>query len=235
MISFKYNEQSTPLHTCALFDAPTQIITILMRHSTATNALPLPNCFGATALHLTCAQSSVSSSIERAVLLGSEEAASVQDKLGRTALHVSAQNIHSNENLIQFLVHLHPGSLNMKMQSGSVPLQLAVKTKANISVVKALHAFEPSFVSITNKSENTLLHEAVAHQASLDIIKFLIDENPKAISVKNIFGNIPLHCAILGQARNEIIECLLKVRHSIFCSFDITGLIISTIFTSSAF
>ena len=182
-----------------------------MKHPTALKALPLQNCFGATALHLTCAQSSVASSIERVVLLGSEEAATVQDKLGRTALHVCAQNIHSNEELINFIVHLFPGALKMKMHSGSVPLHLAVKTKANLSVVTTLHAFDPSFISLPNKSGNTLLHEAVAHQASLDVVQFLVTENPKAISTKNTFGNIPLHCAVLGQARDEIIEYLLKV------------------------
>lgn len=205
--------QSTPLHTCALFDAPTHVIKLLMSHPTAMKALPLQNCFGATALHLTCAQPSVASSIERAVLLGSKEAASVQDKLGRTALHVSAQNIHSTEELISFLVRLHPESLQMKMQSGSVPLQLAVKTKANLSVVIALHSSNSSFINITNKSGNTLLHDAVAHQASLDVVQYLMDENPKAISAKNNFGNIPLHCAVLGQARSEVIEYLLKVRY----------------------
>jgi len=182
-----------------------------MNHPSAKKALPIQNCFGATALHLTCAQSSVASSIEKVVLLGSEEAASIQDKLGRTALHVCAQNIHSTEELVSFLVRLHPESLKMKTQSGSVPLQLAVKTKANVSVVKALHSFDVSFINISSKNGNTLLHDAVAHQASIEVIQFLMEENPKAISTQNTFGNIPLHCAILGQARSEIIECLLKV------------------------
>jgi ankyrin repeat protein len=182
-----------------------------MKHPTASKALSLQNCFGATALHLTCAQSSVASAISKAVLLGSEGAASVQDKLGRTALHVCAQNINSTEELVRYLIHLYPGSLKVKMLSGSVPLQLAVKTKANVSVVKALYSAGVSFSNLSNKNGNTLLHDAVAHQSSLDVVRFLVDENSEAISAKNSFGNIPLHCAVLGQARSEIIEFLLKV------------------------
>ena len=111
-------EKLTPLHCCALFDAPPQISKLLMKHPDANTASSMMNSFGATPLHLAAAQPGVSQSIATVLAIGSPDAAAVQDRLKRTPLHVAAQNTYATNLLIKTLSELNPDAASVKTQRG---------------------------------------------------------------------------------------------------------------------
>ena len=131
-------EKLTPLHCCALFDAPPQISKLLMKHPDANAASSMTNSFGATPLHLAAAQPGVSQSIATVLAIGSPDAAAVQDRLKRTPLHVAAQNAYATNLLIKTLAELNPNAASVKTQRGHLPLHLAAQSQAKEAVVRAL-------------------------------------------------------------------------------------------------
>merc|ERR1712157_96646 len=99
-------EKLTPLHCCALFDAPSALTKIIMKHPLGKDAASMVNSFGATPLHLAVAQPGVGVSLTAIVTLGTPQAAATQDRLKRTPLHIACQNIHSTGSLIRTLLKL---------------------------------------------------------------------------------------------------------------------------------
>jgi len=63
-------EKLTPLHCCALFNAPTNITRLLMKHPHALRAASMQNAFGATALHLAVAQQAAGTFVDTALAVG---------------------------------------------------------------------------------------------------------------------------------------------------------------------
>ncbi|KAL3794674.1 hypothetical protein HJC23_010102 [Cyclotella cryptica] len=205
-------EKLTPLHCCALFDAPPQISKLLMKHPDANAASSMTNSFGATPLHLAAAQPGVSQSIATVLAIGTPGAASVQDRLKRTPLHVAAQNTYATNLLIKTLAELNPGAAAVKTQRGHLPLHLAAQSQAKEPVIRALIKAYPAAAEARNKSNNTPLHDAAKYRASLGVVKLLLDAYPGALYVQNQYGNLPLHCATAYQAPSEVVQVLLEVR-----------------------
>ncbi|KAL3810245.1 hypothetical protein ACHAXA_008735 [Cyclostephanos tholiformis] len=202
-------EKLTPLHCCALFDAPPQISKLLMKHPDANAASSMTNSFGATPLHLAAAPG-VSQSIATVLAIGSPDAAAVQDRLKRTPLHVAAQNAYATNLLIKTLAELNPNAASVKTQRGHLPLHLAAQSQAKEAVVRALIKAYPAAAESRNKSNNTPLHDAAKYRASLGVVRLLLDAYPKALYVQNQYGNLPLHCATAYQAPSDVVQLLLK-------------------------
>jgi ankyrin repeat protein len=203
-------EKLTPLHCCALFDAPPQISKLLMKHSDANVASSTTNSFGATPLHLAAAQPGVSQSIATVLAIGTPDAAAVQDRLKRTPLHVAAQNTYATNLLIKTLAELNPNAASVKTQRGHLPLHLAAQSQAKEAVIRALIKAYPAAAESRNKSNNTPLHDAAKYRASLGVVRLLLDAFPGALYVQNQYGNLPLHCATAYQAPSEVVQLLLK-------------------------
>jgi ankyrin repeat protein len=208
-------EKLTPLHCCALFDAPPQISKLLMKHPDANAASSMTNSFGATPLHLAAAQPGVSQSIATVLAIGSPDAAAVQDRLKRTPLHVAAQNAYATNLLIKTLAELNPEAASIKTQRGHLPLHLAAQSQAKEAVVRALIKAYPAAAESRNKSNNTPLHDAAKYRASLGVVRLLLDAYPGALYVQNQYGNLPLHCATAYQAPSDVVQLLLKVRSNV--------------------
>ena len=204
-------EKLTPLHCCALFDAPPQISKLLMKHPDANTASSMTNSFGATPLHLAAAQPGVSQSIATVLAIGSPDAAAVQDRLKRTPLHVAAQNTYATNLLIKTLSELNPDAASVKTQRGHLPLHLAAQSQAKEAVIRALIKAYPGAAEARNKSNNTPLHDAAKYRASLGAVRLLLDAYPGALYVQNQYGNLPLHCATAYQAPSDVVQLLLKV------------------------
>ena len=111
----------------------------------------MTNMFGATALHLACAQQSVAQSIANVVALGTTESASTEDRLKRTPLHIASQNSHATSQLIKILCELNPEATSVRTQRGQLPLHLAAKSKAKEAVMKALIRAYPKATEARNK------------------------------------------------------------------------------------
>mmetsp|Transcript_386 Transcript_386/g.661 ORF Transcript_386/g.661 Transcript_386/m.661 type:complete len:897 (+) Transcript_386:96-2786(+) len=203
-------EKLTPLHCCALFDAPSQISKLLMKHQDANKASSMTNSFGATPLHLAAAQPGVSQSIATVLSIGTPAAAAVQDRLKRTPLHVAAQNTYATSLLIKTLAELNPDAAGVKTQRGHLPLHLAAQSQAKEPVIRALIKAYPAAAKARNKSNNTPLHDAAKYRASLGVVKMLLEAHPEALYVQNQYGNLPLHCATAYQAPSEVVQLLLK-------------------------
>lgn len=203
-------EKLTPLHCCALFDAPPQISKLLMKHPDSNAASSMTNSFGATPLHLAAAQPGVSQSIATVLAIGTSDAASVQDRLKRTPLHVAAQNTYATNLLIKTLAELNPEAAAVKTQRGHLPLHLAAQSQAKEPVIRALIKAYPAAAEARNKSNNTPLHDAAKYRASLGVVKLLLDAYPGALYVQNQYGNLPLHCGTAYQAPSDVVQLLLK-------------------------
>ena len=202
-------EKLTPLHCCALFDAPSALTRLLMKHPLGPKAAAMANSFGATALHLAAAQPGVAVSISSITALGTPEAAAVQDRLRRTALHVASQNVHATGQLIQALVKLNPTSASIPTQRGHLPLHLSAQSQAKEQVVKELIKAYREGAQEKNKSGNMPLHDACKYKASPTVVKLILDAYPDAIYAQNNNGYLPLHCAAAYKASSTIIQILL--------------------------
>lgn len=203
-------KQLTPLHCCAIFDAPPQVTRLLMKNPMAHQAAAMSNMFGATALHLACAQQSVAQSIANVMALGTTDAAAAEDRLKRTPLHVASQNSHATAQLIKILCELNPEAASVRTQRGHLPLHLAAQSKAKEVVMKALIRAYPKATEARNKSSNTPLHDAAKYRASPGVVKLLLDTYPDAVYIQNQYGNLPLHCATAYQAPPEVVQLLLQ-------------------------
>ena len=202
-------EKLTPLHCCALFDAPPRLSQLLMTHPSAKEASAMANSFGATPLHLASAQPSVAQSIATVLAVGTPEAAAVKDRLKRTPLHVASQNVHATPHLIKALAQLHPQATAEKTQRGHLPLHLAAQSQAKETVIKALIKAYPKATQAKNKSSNTPLHDAAKYRASVGAVKLLLETYPDAVYIQNQYGNLPIHCACAYQAPKDVVSLLL--------------------------
>jgi ankyrin repeat protein len=202
-------EQMNPLHCCALFNGPSQLVRLLMKNPLGSRAAIMKNELGATPLHVACAQPAVADSVTQVASLGTAASASSLDRHRRTPLHVAAQNSHATGDLIRVLSHLFPEALKEKTQRGHLPLHLAAQSQVKESVVEALIAAYPEAAQVKNHSSNTPLHDASKYKASPGVVRLLLDTYPDAVYIQNQYGNLPLHCATAYQAPAEVVQLLL--------------------------
>jgi len=203
------NEKMSPLHCCALFDTPPQLTRVIMESPLAQSASALTTEFGATALHLACASSSVSDSLANVELLATRQACSVKDSNNRTPLMVAVQNPKASGEVIKALCNTYSEAAAMSLSRGHLPLHLAVQGKRiKSSVVRALVKAYPESVNLVTRSGNTALHEACAANAQASVLEFLIDRNRDALLLQNKHGETPLDLAIASGATQETISLL---------------------------
>jgi ankyrin repeat protein len=202
--------QMNPLHCCALFNAPSQIPRLLMKNPLGARAAIMKNEFGATPLHVACAQPAVADSVTQVASLGTATSAAALDRHRRTPLHVAAQNSHATGDLIRVLSNLFPEALREQTQRGHLPLHLAAQSQVKESVIEALIAAYPEAATVKNKSLNTPLHDASKYRASPGVVNLLLDAYPDAVYLQNQYGNLPLHCATAYQAPPEVVKILLQ-------------------------
>ena len=203
-------EKMNPLHCCALFNAPSQLSRLLMKIPHGVQAATKTNDFGATPLHVACAQPGVAESVSQVASLGTAAAAAIQDRHKRTPLHVAAQNSYATGDLIKVLTNLYPEASMEMTQRGHVPLHLAAQSQASESVIKALIKANTKAAEARNKSNNTPLHDAAKYRASAGVVRILLETYPDAVYIQNQYGNLPLHCATAYQAPSEVVTLLLE-------------------------
>lgn len=181
-----------------------------MKNPLGARAAIMKNEFGATPLHVACAQPSVAVSVTQVASLGTATSAAALDRHRRTPLHVAAQNSHATGDLIKVLSHLFPEALREETQRGHLPLHLAAQSQVKESVVEALIAAYPEAAEVKSKSLNTPLHDASKYKASAGVVRLLLSAYPDAVYMQNHYGNLPLHCATAYQAPAEVVRILLE-------------------------
>ena len=100
--------QYTPLHCSALYNASPEAIFILLSSPFAKQAFGMLDGENATPFHLACASDSVGESTEVVEMLGTKDGGVLQDRLGRTPLHIAAENPRSTKAIIKVLADINP-------------------------------------------------------------------------------------------------------------------------------
>ena len=81
--------------------------------------------------------------------------------------------------------------------SGYVPLHIAAKHSANVTVVQALLDAFPESVAVRESKGRTPLHMALEHHADLALVKLLIATDPATTTVRTNMPEylLPIQCA----------------------------------------
>ena len=203
--------QYTPLHCCALYNASPEAIFILLSSPFAKQAFGMLDGENATPFHLACASDSVGESTEVVEMLGTKDGGVLQDRLGRTPLHIAAENPRSTKAIIKVLADINPKAAKIETTDNLMPLHVAVRKQADESVVKSLIKMYPKAALVIFEGDNTVLHEACQYKLSSSSIKAMLKEFPELARQQNKYGNLPLHVATAYQVDAEIVEMLLAV------------------------
>lgn len=206
----KNKEHLTPLHGCALFDTPPQLTRLLMESPLAVQASDLTTQFGATALHLACANSYVSESVANVETLATLHACNVVDSNSRTPLMVAVQNPKASSKVTKALLKACPQAASAVTEKGAhTALHLALQgSKVREGVVKALLKAFPDGAHTETIRGNMPLHEACKYGAPLEVIEILISYCTRALRHKNKRGKTPLDQARAAKAGDEVIAVL---------------------------
>jgi len=206
----KNNEHLTPLHGCALFDTPPQLTRLLMESPLAIQASHLATNFGATALHLCCANSNVSESVANVEALATIYSCSAIDSKNRTALMVAVQNSKASSKVTKALLKVDPDCANVATVKGQhLALHLALQgSKIRGGAIKALLKAYPEGVRALTTRGNTPLHEACKYGAPISVIEILISHYPSALRHANEKGQLPIDRAQSAKASDEVMAVL---------------------------
>jgi len=204
-------DELTPLHCCALFNAPAKITRILMESPWAKKASAIATeRFGVTALHIAVASSSVGKSIENIEALATKKASKIVDSNKRTPLAVALENPKSTKDLIKLLLSKYPDAATIKGPHGYLPLHLAAQWSRHwkASVIQLLMDAYPRAVQVSTKRGNTPLHEACANGASASVVMLLLKAYPEATVMVNEKLLTPLDLAVVNNASSEVYDLL---------------------------
>lgn len=187
-------ERITPMHVCALFNAPVHLITHLLSHPSSCKANLVVNSFGSTPLHIAAAHPHVNEDLLRS--LATMNSTTAQDYKHQTPLHVCVQNRHASFMVLKTLIDINPLACNKTDNDEKLPLHLAISSKVSIDVLHALiDAFPIGIEKLTNDGDS-VLHLSLKEDASPCVVKFVLDKCPSLIFRPNYNGDLPLHCAI---------------------------------------
>jgi len=207
-------EKLTPLHVCALFDAPVHLIEHLLTHPSSSKAQMIQNGFGSTPLHIAAAHPKVNLEMLNAV--ATVNSTTALDSKSHTPLHVCVQNRHATTRIIKGLIDINPLACNKKSDKGYLPIHQALKAKSSMDILYALiDAFPVGLEKLTENGDSAL-HIALENFTNESVIKLIVDKCPTLIFKPNHLGNLPLHCAILSEKKGsscseEIIQMLIKL------------------------
>jgi ankyrin repeat protein len=129
----------------------------------------------------------------------------------RTALRQNVLDTNDLLELIKFLVHRNPASLNSRNQDGSVPLHVACATSAPLEIVIYLVKYAPEALRVARATEGSYpLHVALEHGASSLVIDLLLhNQDPDTTGLTNNAGETPLHIACRYGASFQIIQSVM--------------------------
>jgi ankyrin repeat protein len=130
-----------------------------MKSTFAQKAAIMTDPNNATPLHLVCASVNVGDMIELVELLGTKEAAVQTDGKERTPMHMAAENTKATKQLIKTLGEINIKAAKMETTKGRMPLHVALRKKADESVIKAFLRINPKAVKVVFDGNNTLFHE----------------------------------------------------------------------------
>ena len=204
-------EKLTPLHVCALFDAPVHLIEHLLTHPSAAKAQMIRNGFGSTPLHIAAAHPKVH--VDMLKVIASMNSTTALDNKSQTPLHVCVQNRHATSRIIKCLIDINPLACNKSSDKGYLPIHLALKSKSSMDVLYALIDAFPVGLEKLTENGDTALHIALDNNANRSVIHLILEKCPTLIFKPNDFGNLPLHCALLNEKKRcseDIIQMLLK-------------------------
>jgi ankyrin repeat protein len=211
----------TPLHVSACFDAPPQLIKILMESAHGPNAVMTTTSLGYTPLHLACAgirkhKAGKSKSSKRLLAsveaLATPDACAARDSLGRTPLMLAAQNKKADKHVIRALIRVNPSAVEHRTANGYLPLHLAVQSKyASESVVKTLITEYPKSVYEKSHKGETVLHVAcLVSKIPYDVVDLLVRKNPGAVDCANASHELPIDRARAMGASKKVVALLLE-------------------------
>ena len=184
---------------------------MLLNSPFAKQAFGMLDAEKATPFHLACASDSVADSTEVVEMLGTKDGGVLQDSMGRTPLHVAAENPRSTKAVIKVLADINPKAAKVETEKNLMPLHSAIRSQADESVVKSLFKMYPKAAKSIFDGNNTVLHEACQYKLSASSVRAMLKEFPELAQEQNKYGNLPLHVATAYQAPAEIVEMLLSV------------------------
>jgi ankyrin repeat protein len=210
-----------PLHVSACFDAPPQLIKILLDSVLGPKAAFATTSLGSTPLHLACAgirknKAGKSKSSKRLLAvveaLATPEACAVRDSLGRTPLMLAVQNKKADRRVIRALVRALPASIEHRTANGYLPLHLAVQSKhCRDSVIKTLIAEYPKSIFEKTVKGDTALHEAcLVSKIPYDVVELLVRKYPGAVDCENDSLELPIDRARAMGLSKKICTLLLE-------------------------
>ncbi|KAL3930930.1 MAG: hypothetical protein SGBAC_011545 [Bacillariaceae sp.] len=205
----KNSTDLSPLHCCALYNAPTNVMDEFSKSPFFALAATIVDSNSATPLHLACASSKIRASLEKLKFFGTAEAAVMRDKKSRTPMHVAAENPKMTKNFIKALVEINPKAAKVRNSKGRMPMHVALRKNAKDTIIKALLKANPKAVKTTFSGRNSVFHEMCEYQTSAPIMKFMLKMHPLGSKVKNKSGNLPLHAAIAFECSIDVIQELL--------------------------
>lgn len=112
----------------------------------------------------------------------------VQDKSGRTPLHMAISQPTVPFELVQLLVERGPGALQKADTCGSLPLHVALASPrtATLTYAKCLVEACPESLQVLDRDGRTPLAVAIASAAPLDVVHFLLAAWPPALELLHV-------------------------------------------------
>mmetsp|Transcript_37247 Transcript_37247/g.90453 ORF Transcript_37247/g.90453 Transcript_37247/m.90453 type:complete len:1344 (+) Transcript_37247:273-4304(+) len=205
----KNSTDLSPLHCCALYNAPMNVMEQLSKSPFFEKAATITDSNSATPLHLACASSKIRATLEKVKFFGTAEAAVMRDKKSRTPMHVAAENPKMTKYFIKALVDINPKAAKVRNSKGRMPLHIALRKNAKDSIIKALLKANPKAVKTTFSGRNSVFHEMCEYKTSAPVMKAILKMHPSGSKVKNKLGNLPLHEAISFECSINVVQELL--------------------------
>ena len=162
-------------------------------------------CRGTTPLHIAAEMGNVQ--LSELVASHRECDINLQDKEGKTPLHIATESISEfSVLLIQTLNHKQFNP-NIQDCKGNTPLHLAIMHN-NSSAIDLILRNEQINPNILNNERNTAVHIALLKN-STGVAEVLINHSLCDINIQDMNGNSPLHLAII-QNNSSAIDFLLR-------------------------
>ncbi|CAJ1948531.1 unnamed protein product [Cylindrotheca closterium] len=205
----KNSAELSPLHCCALYNAPKNIMEEFSKSPFFAKAATITGPNSATPLHLACASSKIRATLEKLKFFGTAEAAVMRDQKSRTPMHVAAENPKMTKHFIKALVEINPKAAKVRNSKGRMPLHVALRKNAKDTIIKALLKANPQAVKSTFSGRNSVFHEMCEYNTSVAIMQSMLKLHPAGSNVKNKSGNLPLHVAIAFECSIDVVKELL--------------------------
>jgi ankyrin repeat protein len=135
-----------------------------MEHKYATKASITGDPHLATPLHNICAASNVDELEDYIPVIGTEKAAIALDADGNTPLLMAVKNPNITKGAINALGKLNPEAGKIENLKGRTPFHVAIRSKADESIVKAAIKVYPKAVKVIFKGNNNIFHEMCQYE-----------------------------------------------------------------------